>query len=248
MVRTSGGVRRGSPRPGRGGPRPARSAGTRFRRLVARAVRSLPVATFPPQSGFPLLRSRARVQQVTRRRSRGVAISGMPASSDTRNLRPDANFVSGGHTATISCCASSIVTRSSRRVGSSARPISLRPSETRCSTAAASSGSAMCTTTPGCSTRNRPTSGASGSTARVGSATRSRVPRSSARDRTDRFEHERALAQQPAGRALERVTGIGELHPPADAMEEAHADLVLEPADALRQRGLRHPQRVRRPR
>ena len=51
----------------------------------------------------------------------------------------------------------------------------------------------------------------------------------------DRYDRERGY---------ERGYGRGELHPPGVAVEQPHAEVSLEPRDALRQRRLGHPELV----
>ena len=94
--------------------------------------------------------------------------------------------------------------------------------------------------TPGWATRNAPTSGATGSTASVGSATRSSRPAVEPGDRLDRGAPGLDVAQHLAGGLDERLAGGGEHHAPADAVEERGAELGLELADRLRHRRLRH--------
>ena len=46
------------------------------------------------------------------------------------------------------------------------------------------------------------------------------------------------LGQDPARARDQRLTGLGDRHPPGGALHQGEADLLLEPADLLGQRGL----------
>ena len=54
------------------------------------------------------------------------------------------------------------------------------------------------------------------------------------------------LGQRQPGMLLEEPPGFGQPDPPARALEERHANAVLEVAQGLRDGGLRDRQRVRR--
>ena len=63
-------------------------------------------------------------------------------------------------------------------------------------------------------------------------------------DGADRVEHERALAHEPPGRSLEGTAGVRERDAAAHPVEQADAELGLEPADTFRERRLCHVQAV----
>ena len=46
------------------------------------------------------------------------------------------------------------------------------------------------------------------------------------------------LGQDPARADDQQLAGVGQRHPPRGALDERQAELVLEPADLLGQRGL----------
>ena len=99
---------------------------------------------------------------------------GRPASA-VRSRRARGACV-GGRMATSSCRPRGIVVMRAAVTGSSVMPSSLSPERTSSTSSSVPSGWARRMVTPGCWTRNAPTSGVTGSTARVGRATRSRWP------------------------------------------------------------------------
>ena len=46
------------------------------------------------------------------------------------------------------------------------------------------------------------------------------------------------LGEDPARAGDQRLTGLGDRHPPRGALDQGEAELLLEPADLLRERGL----------
>ena len=100
------------------------------------------------------------------------------------------------------------------------------------------SGWARRTVTPGCWPRNAPTSGVTGSTARVGRATRSRWPATTPPTAsTSARSVSRARSASRAARH-ERLAGGGQDGAPADAVEQLDAELALEGADGVGERRL----------
>ena len=112
-------------------------------------------------------------------------------------------------------------------------PISASPLITWDATSAGPSASASVTETPGYAVRNAPVRGATGSTASVGSAHRSSRPASSP-PTADTAARAISTSRQGLARgADECLTGGGERHPAADAVEEGSAELGFELADRL---------------
>ena len=146
-------------------PAPARTSGSRASRW--------PVST--ATTGATPAAARVRSTRARDDVPIGVVTSGTPARSPTASPAGIASLP-GGRTTSTSWTSISSVISPGPDTGSSARPNSLRPSASLWTTSAAPSGSARWTTTFGWATRNAPISRATGSTASVGSATRSSRP------------------------------------------------------------------------
>ena len=163
----------------------------------------------------------------------GLVTSGTDARSAVVSRRRPASGESGGSTTISSCSVSRLLTSPGSATGSSVSPISERPLRTSVATAAASSGWSTRTTTSGWAWRNAPTRVASGSTASVGSATRSSVPAvSPPTAATDVRRTPRSRSTCRAGSRNASPADDRSARRP-DPVEQLEAQLGLETADPL---------------